>query len=70
MKASNRIPRSYKMEKTSYEKAMRRAKKDKIKLANFLETVANSYASGLDVYVDGFLVQDIYKQKVASISLK
>lgn len=58
------------MEKVWYDKAMKRARKDKIKFANFMETVANAYASGLDVYIDGFVVQDIYRQKVDASTLK
>lgn len=44
-----RVPCSYKVTKRIYDKAMRRAKKEKLPLANLIEKVVDAYAKGYDV---------------------
>lgn len=44
-----RYSRSYKATDSVYKNAMRRAKKEKGKLANIVENVVTAYAYGLDI---------------------
>lgn len=49
MKDNKRHPHSYKSKSDVYNKAMRRAKKEKGNLSNLIENVVTCYAYGLEI---------------------
>lgn len=53
MEKQKRKPRSYKIVDSAYNKAMKRAKKEKLELATMIEVWVLSYANGDSYFIDG-----------------
>jgi hypothetical protein len=64
MKGQQRIPRSYKVAEAQYKKAMRRANKEKVPLANLVETLICAFGDGADVTINGVAVKRWYEEMI------
>lgn len=54
MKANTkRVVKGYKIQDAKYQKAMRRAKKEKLNLATLIEVWVNTYADRSDFFISG-----------------